>query len=77
MKEEEIIEELKKLREKVGINIRINQDIRDILMVIMVSFVLFTVLLLTNFPDRFIASIILIVTLFVGIFKISRRRGWI
>lgn len=27
MKEEEIIEELKKLREKVGINIRINQDI--------------------------------------------------
>lgn len=40
MKEEEIIEELKKLGEKVGINIRINQDIRTILMVIMVSFVL-------------------------------------
>jgi len=77
MKEEEIIEELKKLEEKVGINIRINQEIRTILMVIMVSFVLFTVLLLTSFPDPFIASFILIVPFLVGMFKILRRRGWI
>lgn len=77
MEEEKIIEELKKLGEKVSINIKINQDIRTILMVIMVSLVIFMFLLLTSFPDPAIASFIIIIPLFLGLFKILRRRGMI
>jgi len=77
MEEEKIIEELKKLEEKVGINIEINQDIRTILMVIMVTLVLFMFLLLTSFPDPAIASIIIISPLLLGMFVIMRRRGTI
>jgi len=77
MAEEKIIEELKKLGEKVGISLEINQDIRTILMVIMVTLVLFMFLLLTNFPDPAIASLIIMIPLFLGMFVILRRRGMI
>jgi len=77
MEEEKIIEELRKLGEKVGIHIEINQDIRTILMVIMVSLVIFMFLVLTNFPDPAIASFIIIIPLFLGMFVIFRRRGMI
>ncbi len=77
MNEEEIIKELKKLSEKLNNSIRINQDIRTILMALMISLMFFVFIIFTAFPDPVIACFIVIIPMIIGFFIVLRRKGWV
>ncbi|MFX1328751.1 MAG: hypothetical protein ACFE91_11540 [Promethearchaeota archaeon] len=73
MNNEEVIEVLKRIEDKINNNVRLNQDIRTVLFTILATFAIFAFLILTSFPDPGIAAILLIVPLIIGIFKIMMR----
>ena len=74
MNDEEVIVVLKRIEKEVNINRRLNQDILTTLLTILATFVIFAFLILTNFPDRNIAVILLIVPSLIGITKIIMRK---
>ena len=73
MNNEEVIELLRRIEDKINDNVRLNQDIRTVLFIILATFIIFAFYILANFIDPTYTLIVLLVPSVIGIYKIIRR----
>ena len=73
MNNEEIVEVLERIEDKINDNVKLNQDIRTILFTILATFIIFVFFLITGFPNLGIVFIVLIIPSLIALYKIMQR----